>query len=91
MEERELMRGLAGYRRLLEARATLEREIAKARAKLAKACTHPEEFVTNYRWEHDNGYGRQSMHTGRICGICLKRDPWVTGNFYAAEQLTGDA
>lgn len=41
-----------------------------ARSALAKDCDHPMRYVDDYSWEHDNGYGRQTMRTGKLCGIC---------------------
>lgn len=35
-----------------------------------------------YRWEHDNGYGRQTMISGRICVYCRAIDPWGRGDFH---------
>lgn len=67
-----------------EDRAKLEVEFAKAqkreanaRAKverlrqlLACGCAHPEKYQAEYRWEHDNGYGRQTMIMGKRCSLC---------------------
>lgn len=68
------MRGLAAFKRLLDQEVELARKIAATRAKLAKHCTHPEEFVTDYPWEHDNGYGRQTKHVGKFCRICRAKN-----------------
>lgn len=37
-------------------------------------CDHP--FVEDYQWEHDNGYGRQSMVTGKRCKLCHATNNW---------------
>lgn len=51
--------------------------IAAARIKLAENCDHPAKFVTEYNWEHDNGYGRQKWIKGKACGICGARQSWA--------------
>lgn len=56
--------------------ARLRARVAKARAKLVENCTHPAEFVVEYDWEHDNGYGRQAWKKGVRCTICDARCSW---------------
>lgn len=46
------------------------------RLELAKNCSHPVEAVEPYRWEHDNGYGRQKMLDGLRCTICHFINHW---------------
>jgi hypothetical protein len=54
--------------------------------KLTKRCTH--KYTAPYRWEHDNGYGRQHMIIGERCVSCDKRRPWSgSGAWYALEEL----
>lgn len=48
---------------------------------LAQTCEHPPEVIVGYRWEHDNGYGRQTMIDGKGCSICLAKDHWNRGVF----------
>lgn len=45
-------------------------KLEAARHALAQDCDHPEKYVDNYHWEHDNGYGRQTQRVGKICNIC---------------------
>ena len=54
------------------------KRLSDAREKLGDSCTHPEKHVTTYRWEHDNGYGRQKWLEGLFCNLCLRRKPWKT-------------
>lgn len=49
-----------------------------ARLALGAKCTHPEQDREDFRWEHDNGYGRQSMHTGVQCKLCRRRSHYKT-------------
>jgi hypothetical protein len=53
------------------ARRKLHQEREDARAQILEFCTHPEEWRRAYKWEHDNGYGRQHMREGIRCGLCL--------------------
>jgi hypothetical protein len=39
---------------------------------MARNCKHPYHEVTEFAWEHDDGYGRQTMLSGLKCGICYK-------------------
>lgn len=41
---------------------------------IALTCTHP--TPEPWEWEHDNGYGRQSMVQGEQCSWCRKRRRW---------------
>lgn len=81
---------LEDYKQLLREEELLAGRILKLRAQLSKNCKHPAEFVTTYRWEHDNGYGRQSMHTGYLCTICRARDPWQDKRFIAEKDFNTD-
>jgi|WetSurMetagenome_2_1015567.scaffolds.fasta_scaffold12484_4 hypothetical protein len=47
--------------------------VAVLRSKL-KDCKHV--FTTEYRWEHDNGYGSQHWISGKQCLSCLKVCLW---------------
>lgn len=80
-------------RLLEEKQAKLERiaadydaKIADARA-LAKPCTHPVEAQMAFDWEHDNGYGVQSWHTGARCRICGATNSWPgsSNNWHGGE------
>jgi len=69
----------------LEADAAKAQKRANAcRGKLAKDCKHLR--TEEYRWEHDNGYGRQSMQSGTICKICYKVDLWNSGRFLSSDE-----
>lgn len=58
----------------------LREEIETAQKKL-KTCSHSD--TVSFRWESDNGYGRQSMHDGLRCRICGKENrPSVSGSWY---------
>jgi len=73
------MTRLQSYKNLLRRQEQINKAVEHARSVLAKNCKHPEEFVTDWDWEHDNGYGRQTKHIGKHCGICLKVNRY--GNF----------
>lgn len=68
------------YLRLQEKTRTqikaLEAKLEAARIAAAKSCQHPVEAREDYRWEHDNGYGRQSWVTGERCTICRHQRSW---------------
>lgn len=49
------------------------------RSGLLEICDHSQ--TESYVWEHDNGYGRQTMITGKRCVFCLKVDRWNRGVF----------
>ena len=78
---------LKAYHRAIAASRRAQEKVAALRAELAVDCTHPGEFVEAYRWEHDNGYGRQSWHTGKICTICRATDLYLTGSFRKPEPV----
>lgn len=48
-------------------------KIKAARARNTR-CTH--KYREDYKWEHDNGYGRQTMITGERCLSCDARNAW---------------
>lgn len=43
-------------------------EVSAITASLQGICDHAK--TEDYRWEHDNGYGRQTMNTGKRCVFC---------------------
>ena len=63
-------------------------ELAEYKAKLSINCSHPSDRQTVYKWEHDNGYGRQSWQEGIQCGICRKIDLWNSGSWNNRSELT---
>jgi len=62
----------------------LYQEINDIKGKMGK-CTHA--FYHPYSWEHDNGYGRQSMHKGRRCSTCGAVDLWNDGGWVTQEDI----
>lgn len=64
-----------------EKQLQLHREGERLRQVLldSKICDHS--LVDNYEWEHDNGYGRQTMIKGKRCSYCWFIDLWDRGNF----------
>lgn len=42
-------------------------------------CPHPE--VSDFRWEHDDGYGTQRKYVGKRCDFCGAEDHYGTGNW----------
>ncbi len=54
----------------------MQAAVEAARKELVDGCDHPPEFVVDYRWEHDNGYGKQSWVTGKRCEICESTNNW---------------
>lgn len=50
----------------------------------SRACTHSD--VSDFPWESDNGYGRQSRMTGRRCDLCGAVDRWGRGKFEYPEE-----
>jgi len=79
--ERAVVRAKAGER-------LAELELDAARAALGDTCTHPAKYVKPHVWEHDNGYGRQTMHTGAWCSLCLAYDLWKNGRWQSfAERM----
>lgn len=56
--------------------ASAYKEAETLRNLLKDGCAHPAEFVEEYKWEHDNGYGRQTMITGKRCKLCFATNNW---------------
>lgn len=78
------------YRRLEKLVEITQKRFDNYRKKLSINCNHPIEFIVAYRWEHDNGYGRQSWRSGKRCTICLMLDAWANGNFRPASAYSSD-
>lgn len=51
------------------------KKIDLLRARLHGKCTHTAQET--YQWEHDNGYGKQSMNTGLRCILCRATRPYT--------------
>jgi hypothetical protein len=66
------------------------KKVEELKNRLATGCPHPKEHVKPYQWEHDNGYGRQSMVDGKHCSICGAIDSWGRGMFTALKDLHVD-
>lgn len=56
---------------------------------IAKTCDHPAEYVDDWCWEHDNGYGVQRWVNGKRCRICGATKPYATSSSWAEKQPTG--
>ena len=60
-------------------------KIAGLRNKLREICDHSD--TEPYEWEHDNGYGRQTMIIGKRCVHCWFVDLWNRGNFVDPKDI----
>lgn len=56
------------------------RHVDEETAVLITYCKHPSFAVVDYTWEHDNGYGKQSMVTGERCMICRSEKHWKSSS-----------
>lgn len=56
--------------------AAAERRFEEAHAAAVEVCEHPESYRVDCTWEHDNGYGRQTMVTGSRCNLCGAKQSW---------------
>lgn len=85
IEVKRLQRNLLRKR---EQVGRLHTECQLLKQSLQGICDHSQ--TEDYRWEHDNGYGRQSMHTGKRCVFCgwirLHEDKY--SEFIDPKQLT---
>lgn len=65
----------------------------QAHDEVVRLCKHPSSAVSTYQWEHDNGYGRQSMVDAERCNICRSEKHWkgMGGWMSRAEQQRQDA
>lgn len=71
---------LQKYARLRKALVRAEQALRAYEAELVPICDHPSEYVREYRWEHDNGYGRQTIINGKRCSICSAIKHWPSSN-----------
>lgn len=71
----------SAYRAALQRSLRAQENAEEMRKELATNCEHPADFIHDYPWEHDNGYGRQSRMIGKVCRICLRKDFWNSGRF----------
>lgn len=63
----------------------LNRELEHVRRRLARTCTHPEELHVPFSWEHDDGYGRQTLVEGVRCSLCGARKHWRNSSYWTKE------
>ena len=54
----------------------------------SKRCDHSK--VADYPWEHDSGYGKQTIITGKRCLHCLFVDLWGRGHFVDPETFVSN-
>jgi hypothetical protein len=47
---------------------------------IKEGCDHS--INSPYKWEHDNGYGKQTKIDGFRCDVCGALDSWGTGKFW---------
>ena len=57
----------------------LYNEIRKIEERIHNNCAH--QLTEEYRWEHDNGYGRQTYISGVRCTLCGSIDHWRDDRF----------
>ena len=70
-DERALLRAEASRKK---AAVKWDAKIQELRTQIIKHCRHAQ--TTEFKWEHDNGYGVQSKHVGLRCVFCLKVNRW---------------
>lgn len=63
----------------------LENEVEHMKKSIGDDCTHA--YQCPYTWEHDDGYGRQSLIKGKSCSTCEAIDLWNDGIWVALEDL----
>lgn len=61
---------------LLYTKEVVVQEITCIQKRLQAKCEHPQGSRQEYKWEHDNGYGQQTMMTGHQCKDCGLRNNW---------------
>ncbi len=64
----------------------LDKEIKDIRRELAIGCTHPEEMVSEFDWEWDNGYGTQRKKKGFLCSVCFRKNHWKSDGSWSNEN-----
>lgn len=70
------------YEALLKECIRSSKEFRAYQKNLSKSCDHPDRYVMDWQWEHDNGYGRQTMIDGKRCGICGATKNWVSDTYW---------
>lgn len=61
-------------------------EVSALVASLQGICDHAK--TEDYRWEHDNGYGRQSMNAGKRCVFCGWISLWNNNSFTDPKEFS---
>lgn len=72
--------------KFIEAAIQASAEAEKIRVMLAANCKHDPEHVEDWPWEHDDGYGRQKMITGKRCRLCHARKCWDSSVHWTSEH-----
>lgn len=80
--ERRVAEALAHEARVC---AEAEERVWLARKALGNKCQHPPEHVVESPWEHDNGYGRQSMIVGLRCVLCKARKDFQAQGYWTRD------
>lgn len=70
----EMVQRLDKMRRAFHKRERALETAIKAEQKKLRSCSHS--MTESFRWEHDDGYGRQSMNDGLRCLVCGKENRW---------------
>lgn len=58
------------YQTLLRRSIRASETLHAYQRELSETCDHPTEYVADWEWEHDNGYGVQRRIKGKRCQIC---------------------
>ena len=61
----------------------LRQEQYLLRKSLADKCVHPN--PENWKWEHDNGYGKQTMIDGLRCKYCGAEKRWLSSSYWTRD------
>lgn len=72
-DERKLLRVLSSQKKAIKA---WDEKIKKLRERVSPVCSH--KHVSEFQYEHDNGYGRQTKCIGHLCLFCLKKNYYPT-------------
>jgi hypothetical protein len=78
----DIKKELKALERLAKKAADANALYNQQRNRIAENCPHPIEYIKQYNWEHDSGYGVQTRMLGNECSICLMVDPYKSGNFH---------
>jgi hypothetical protein len=70
-KERALLRAEVARKKAF---ARWDAKIQALRTQITKTCRHAQ--TTEFKWEHDTGFGVQTQHVGLRCVFCLKVNRW---------------